>query len=147
MNGQVVVDASLAAKWLVNEVHSEKALALALSWARVGVQPVVPYLMLVGVANALYRRVVRVQMSLDVAIRLLDALVESGIQLREPSGLHRRSAELAAQLNQNAVYDSHYLALAELLDCELWTADERFFRAANPSFARVKWLGSFRDNN
>jgi predicted nucleic acid-binding protein len=143
VNGQVVVDASLAAKWLVNEAHSEKALTLALSWARGGVQPVAPYLMPVEVANALYRRVVRAQMTLDVAIRLLDALVESGIQLREPSGLHRRSVELAAQLHQNAAYDSHYLALAEQLDCELWTADERFYRAASPVHGRIKWLGNF----
>ncbi|MBI4299241.1 MAG: type II toxin-antitoxin system VapC family toxin [Chloroflexi bacterium] len=143
MNGQVIVDASLAAKWLVNEVHSEKALALALSWARVGVQPVAPYLMPVEVANALYQRVVRAQMSLDAAIRLLEALVESGIQLREPSGLHRRSIELAAQLHQDAAYDSHYLALAEQLDCDLWTADERFYRAARPVHGRMKWLGDF----
>lgn len=54
MNGQVVVDARLAVKWLLNEVHTEKAIALARSWTRSGVQPVSPYLMPVEVANALH---------------------------------------------------------------------------------------------
>ena len=34
MNGFVVVDASLAVRWLVNEVDTEKAFALARSWAQ-----------------------------------------------------------------------------------------------------------------
>ncbi len=40
----------------------------------------------------------------------------------------------ASQLKQNAAYDAHYLALAESFGCELWTADERFYRAA------TRWL-------
>jgi len=59
MNGSVVIDASLAVKWLVNEVHTERALSLARTWARAGIQPVAPYLMPVEVANALYRRALR----------------------------------------------------------------------------------------
>lgn len=141
MNGFVVVDASLAIKWLVNEVHTEKAFALAHSWARSGVKPVAPYLLLVEVANALYRRIIRQEISLEAATRLLDSLIYAGIELREPTGLHRMAIALAAQLQQDAVYDAHYLALAETLGCELWTADERFYRAARPTFKLIRWLG------
>ena len=63
--------------------------------------------------------------------------MESGVDLREPPGLHRRAMELAAQLRQDAAYDAYYLALAELLDCELWTADQRFYRAATPLHSRI----------
>ena len=57
VSGVVVVDASLAVKWLVREVHSDKAYALARSWAQEEVYPMAPYLMPVEVANALYKRV------------------------------------------------------------------------------------------
>ena len=137
-----MVDASLAVKWLVNEVHTEKAFALAHSWASSDVQPAAPYLMPVEVANALHRRVIQREVSSSAAYLLLDGLLNSGIELREPAGLHRRAIELASRLRQAAVYDAHYLALGEALDCELWTADERFYRAASPFFA-VRWLGSF----
>ena len=50
--------------------------------------------------------------------------------------------EIASELGQGAVYDSHYLALAELLNCELWTADERFYRATATNWPNVRWIGS-----
>jgi predicted nucleic acid-binding protein len=49
--------------------------------------------------------------------------------------------EIADQLGQPAVYNSQYVALAEHLICELWTADERFGRAAQTVFPFVHWLG------
>lgn len=143
MNGSVVVDASLAVKWLVNEVHTERAFALARSWARSRTQPVAPYLMPVEVSNALHKRVVRGELSLQAATHLLDGLLSAGIELREPAGLHRQALELAARLQLDAVYDAHCLALAESTGCELWTADQRFYEAAKSSFPWVRWLGSF----
>ncbi len=143
MNGLVVVEASLAVKWLVSEVRSDQANTLALSWAQSGTQPVAPYLMPVEVANALHRRVVRKEMSLQAARALLEGLLSSGIELRETRGIHLRALELADILRQDAVYDAHYLALAEALNCELWTADERFFRAAGGQYEHLRWRGDF----
>ncbi len=137
----MVVDASLAVKWLVREVHSDKALALAHSWASRAIQPVAPHLMPVEVANVLHRRVIRREIAPETAIRLMEGLLASGIELRGTRDLHRRALLLAARLRQNAVYDAHYLALAEALQCELWTADERFCRAAAPVIGNVRWLG------
>jgi predicted nucleic acid-binding protein len=106
-----------------------------------------PYLMPVEVANALHQRIVRQELSVEAAVHLLEGLLASGIELREPPRIHSRALELADQLRQGAAYDAHYLALAETLDCEFWTADERFYRAANALSNRVKWLGEFRSIN
>ena len=137
----MVVDASLAVKWLVSEVHSDKAFALAHTWASRATQPVAPHLMPVEVANALHRRVLRQEATRETAIRLMESLLASGIELRETRDLHRRALVLAGRLRQNAVYDAHYLALAEALHCELWTADEKFYRAAAPTMGNVRWVG------
>jgi predicted nucleic acid-binding protein len=136
VNGLVVVDASLAVKWLVTEVYTDEAYSLARFCARQGTQPVSPYLMPVEVANALHRRVIRREITVEEAVRLLDGLLASGIELREAPSIHTTALELADQLRQDAVYDAHYLALAEILDCELWTADERFYRAATSSLTK-----------
>lgn len=141
MNQFVVVDASLAVKWLVNETHTDQAFVLARRWVGSDTQPVAPYLMPVEVANALNKRISRRELSLESAVRLMGSLLVSGIQFREPVDLNVRALELAVQLEQSAVYDAHYLALAVTLDCGLWTADERFYRSAKVSYPRIHWIG------
>jgi len=142
----VVVDASLAVKWLVLESDSEEAYALARSWAQAGTRPVAPFLMPVEVANALHRRVIRGEVSPEDAGPLLEGLLSSGIELLEQPRIHSSALALARTLGQDAVYDAHYLALAEALDSELWTADRRFHLATSDHFRRVRWLGDFRQS-
>ena len=141
MNGVVVVDASLAIKWLVSEENSDKARASSRSWANAGTQAAAPYLMPVEVTNALHRRVVRGELTVEDAIRLLEYLLASGIELRDEPGLQVRALQLASRLRQGAVYDAHYLALAETLGCDFWTADQRFYRAAVSVTQNVRWIG------
>ena len=143
MNSFAVVDASLAAKWLLDEDNSDLARALARSWADDGILPIAPYLLPVEVANVLHRRVVRGDLSLAAAVSLMETLLASGVELRETQQIHVRALELADELGQGAVYDSHYLALAESLGCDLWTADERFYRAATRESFAVNWIGNF----
>lgn len=143
MNGIVIVDASLAFKWLVREEHSDEARAISRSWASEGIRTAAPHLMPVEVTNALHRRVVRGELTVGDAARLLQNLLASGIELRDAPNLHVRALKLANELSQGAVYDSHYLALAETLDCELWTADEKFFRVASQAADNIRWVGGF----
>ena len=141
MNGAVVVDASIVVKLLVHEPNTRQVEDLARSWRFNGVRVVAPYFMPVEVTNAIYRKA-RVQLiSMEEATRLVANLWDLGVQLRQSQGLHLRAIGLAAGLQQNAVYDSHYLALAESLDCDFWTADQRFYRAVTDSFPRVRCVG------
>ena len=90
-----------------------------------------------------YRRVLRGELNVGDSIRMIARLLASRLELHQPPGLHVRALQLASQLKQNAAYDAHYLALAESVGCELWTADERFYRAASPSIGNVRWIGEF----
>ena len=143
MSEFVVVDASVAFKWLVEEENSDKATALTRLWDDEGVQLAAPHLMPFEVANALHRRVMRGDLALEVAADLMQDLMSLGVVLHETPNLHRRALELASRLKQGAVYDAHYLALAESLGCELWTADQRFYRAASSGVDNVRWIGEF----
>lgn len=143
MSDFVVVDASVAFKWLVEEENSDKATALTRLWDDEGTQLMAPPIMPFEVANALHRRVVRGDLVLDAAKDLMQDLMSLGVVLHETPRLHMRALELASQLKQGAVYDAHYLALAESLGCEMWTADQRLYRAAGPGFDLVRWIGNF----
>ena len=143
MNGSVVVDASLAVKWLVEEDNSDKAHAVLQSWVAQDITRIAPYLLPFEVANALYRRVLRGELDVGASTRMIARLLESQLELHQPPNLHARALQLASQLRQGAAYDANYLALAESVGCELWTADERFYRAASRRVEHVRWIGNF----
>ena len=143
MNGSVVVDASLAVKWLVEEDDTDKAHAALQSWVARDIARIAPHLMPFEVANALHRRVVRGELNVGDSTRMMARLLESRLEFHQPPGLHVRALQLASQLKQSAAYDAHYLALAESVGCELWTADERFYRAASSSVGNLRWIGDF----
>ena len=142
MNGYVVVDASVAIKWLVREEHTDEALAILSAWHGQDVTPAAPYLLPFEVANALHRQVFRGRLTVEDTARMISQLLGSRLELHQTAGLHARALELATELQQGAVYDAHYLALAEEFGCELWTADQRFHRAAEPA-GNVHWIGDW----
>ena len=80
---------------------------------------------------------------MDDVKNFVSELYNSGIAFRPSRLLHNRAIDLAVELNQRLAYDSHYLALAEALDCEFWTADQPFYRAARNSYPRVQWIGNY----
>ena len=142
MSGHVVVDANVAIKWLVREEHTDKALAILSTWHDEDVTPVAPYLLPFEVTNALHRKVFRGQLTVGNASRMVSQLLSSRLELHQTAELHVRVLELATELQQGAVYDAHYLALAEEFGCELWTADQRFHRAAEGA-GNVHWIGDW----
>ena len=139
----VVVDANVAAKWLLREHDSDTATALANQWRLDSVRVTAPHTLLGETSNTLHQRVRRDGLAVDTATALLNRLRSTGIEFLHAYALYPRAIELAGQLEQGAVYDSIYLALAESLDCELWTADERFQRPAQGEYPRVRLLAEF----
>ena len=42
-----------------------------------------------------------------------------------------------------AVYDAHYVALAQMLGCSLWTADRNLVNAVQEKLPFVRWIGEY----
>jgi predicted nucleic acid-binding protein len=128
--------------WAVPEQYTRQALALADQWARTEIRLLAPCLLLAEVTNALYKRVVRGEIDLPTAHTALEIILGFGIEIREEPGLQARAMALARQLTRPTTYDCHYLALAEQYQCELWTADQRFYNAVKQVISSVKWIGN-----
>jgi predicted nucleic acid-binding protein len=144
MKKMVAVDASLAAMWALPELYSERALALADQWAQEEIRLIGPCLILTEITNAFYRRVIRGEIGLTTAVEALHVVMEFGIEIHEEPGLHSRAMHLAHQLKRPTTYDCHYLALAEIYECPLWTGDEKFYNSVGKTFHHVKWIGHLR---
>ena len=143
MNGHVVADASVVVKWLIDEDDFPLARALADMWTNDGTRVAAPHLLLSELTNALHRQVVRGHLEAAEAIALVGAVLAYRFELHYEPRLYPRALAIASELNQRASYDSLYLALAESLDCELWTADARFHGAARGQYPRVRLLAEF----
>ena len=139
----VVVDASLAVKVVVPEQFSDRAKALVLYWEMQGVELVTPEFMALKFASAIRKKIHEGLLTSEDAKRLMLELYQSGIDFRRSRPLHSQAIDLAVELNQRLAYDCHYLALAESLGCDFWTADQPFYRAARNSHARVRWIGNY----
>lgn len=123
----VVLDASLAVKPFVLEAYTARARVLALSWRAAGTQLVAPDFMPSEMATAFRKKISEQIITLDGAKQLMARFYGLRISFRPSWLLHERAIELAEELNQRLAYDCHYLALAESLGCDFWTADEPFY--------------------
>lgn len=141
MSGQVVVDASLAVKWILIEDDTREAMYLLRRWQADGIDRIVPSWFGCEVANVLYQEIRANRLELARAQAGILTLLNEMLVLDVEPFIATRAIELATLHRQRATYDAQYLALAEHLDCELWTADERFWNSTKAAFPRVHWLG------
>ena len=134
----LVVDASVAAKWVFAESHDEIVLRLVLSGERFAA----PDLIWAELANIAWKRVRRAAIAPREAAEALAELRRLPIEVHAGGPLAEASLELALAL-EITCYDALYLALAERLDLPLVTADRRFFEAAakRGSRRRALWIG------
>lgn len=145
----LVVDTSIAVKWVIDEPDSPKAKQLLADWLGHGMTPLAPMLYVYEVSDVIRQQMRKHAITIDEARDALKALIESGPALVAPpdvmtaSVLSTRALEFTHQLNLPAAYDAHYLALAEREGCAYWTADERLWNAVKAALPWVRWLGEY----
>lgn len=143
MTSQICVDASVVLKLLLFETDSEKAQALWASWVEQDIEPVAPCHLACEVISVIRNHVYRRTISAETGQVAFEAFGAQGITLVHPDRLNSRAWELAEQYNRPTAYDTQYLALAEALGCELWTADRRLINALAGAIPWVRRLDEF----
>ena len=117
----LVVDASVAVKWLVEEPLAADATRL-LSDEHV---LHAPHLMAAEVANALWRKARAGEFDANEASTLMASIRQMPVNWAEDETISDYAVRLAVELDHPA-YDCMYLALAHRLGARLVTADIRF---------------------
>lgn len=115
----VVVDASIAVKWVVAEEGHQESLLLSRA------QPLIaPDFVLVEAANVLWKKVRIDQLMREQALQGLEFIRGAYAELVPSNGLIERALSIALQLD-HPVYDCLYLACAQVEQLEFMTADKR----------------------
>jgi predicted nucleic acid-binding protein len=132
----LVIDASIAVKWVVDEDGTPEALAL-----RKRAKLIAPELLVSECANILWEKVRRSELTKDEAILAARLLQAADIELLPTRPYLAAAVPIAVDLDHPA-YDCMYIALATAYDCLFATADQHLLRKldqarGNPARKRV----------
>lgn len=119
----LVIDASVACKWFVEEDESAEAAQLLTR----GESLVAPDLIIAEVASALCRKLQAGQMTTEQVFRAVEVLPRFFDEL-VPSALLASRSVAIAQVLRHPVYDCFYIALAEIGNARFVTADRILLR-------------------
>ena len=121
----LVIDASIAAKWILPEPESDRAEALRND------EPVLiaPELIVAELGNAVWKRARRQEITAAKAVEAISHAMRMIDRLYPLEGLAIRATAIAISLN-HPIYDCFYLALAERERLKIATADDRLANLA-----------------
>jgi len=122
----VVVDASVVVKWFlsVDETGVAEAADLLADHAASRIRLVAPALLAHEVFGVFVRRLARAEVQ-----GALDAFFDVDVHLIPADRQLLRDAAKLVASHQVSAFDSAYVALAQVLECELATADRKLARA------------------
>ena len=132
----LVVDASFTFRLLISSPMQPAYQEQARQWIGEGLELVAPSLWLYEMTSALSKVVRYGDLDPSEAREALALTHQLGVRLLLPDEALTRSAfEWTVRLGRGAAYDSFYVALAERLGCEPWTADQRLRNAVDLPWA------------
>ncbi len=140
----IVVDASVVlASCLPSEIAHTSAQSALRFWLARNELLCAPPLLRAELTAVLRKLVYTQRLEQSSADQLLQLSLQLPIQIIDDTAIYPRSLTLAHQFGQPRAYDTQYLAVAELFNGVLWTADERFVRAVTPTCTNVFDINTF----
>ena len=143
----VIIDASVAIKAILPNPLQEHCQALVLTF--VEVQPAAPALWAYETTSAISKAVHFEQLTNQEGRQALEQVEALKVRLFVPDSEQNRVAyDWTRRLHRASAYDSFYLALAQALESDFWTADKRLFSAlGNANLKWLHWIGEFAPSN
>jgi len=140
----IVIDASVALRFhLKDEELCEEAGRLLDDYQAGALKLTATTLFPYEVGNAVWKAIKRRRIAENDGKAILHDTLALGIVFLDFIGFAERALGFAIEFDRT-FYDAAYLALAERLGCEFWTADERFYNAVKDTLSFVRWLGHYQ---
>jgi predicted nucleic acid-binding protein len=145
---KIVLDANIVAAFTIPLPYSTQAARRMMDWQRTEAALFAPTLLEYEIVTALRKAVVAEMITPDEASDAIGSLLDLDVQTVPPTrDLHDSALQWSERLRQKAAYDAQYLALAEQLGAEFWTADQRLANGAQQAGATwVHWIGENPSN-
>jgi predicted nucleic acid-binding protein len=138
----IVLDANiLIAVGLSDEPLHTQADKMLSQWFEAKEPLVAPRLFRFEITAVVRKIVFQGRISPEQGREMLAQLLTYPVTFYDDDDLLKQAYELAVKFNRPRAYDTQYMALAQRLDCEFWTADERLVNGVRETFGLIRWLG------
>jgi predicted nucleic acid-binding protein len=128
-------------KLFVQEPYSDRAASVWRGWIEEDVERIVPPFFPFEVTSTIRRKCVRKQLTEKEGEEAFKLFATLDFIVVKPRALLREAWDMAKELRLPTLYDTAYLALARLCNCEFWTADEVLINSLQGKFSWVRWIG------
>lgn len=147
MARRIIVDANLCIALIVPLPYSETVAKKWLSWEAERINLYAPSLWEYEIVFALRKAIVAGIISSNEAGSALKRLFALGVEVVYPDmDLHQSALRWSECIGQPVAYDGQYLALAEALQADLWTADKRLVDTLkDQKLPWLHWIGEHPD--
>ena len=139
MPEKLVIDCSVATKWILNEPGRVLAMRLLERWQSGEILLIAPDLLLAEFASLLAKRNRRNELNEQQSKQAYQLMVRSSPILYDMRPFLPFALDLSLQ-HQLSLWDAVYLALAIEHNCSLITADARLFRSGKTHHPAIKLL-------
>lgn len=138
----ICVDASLVLAFLLpDEEFTQQATGLFAEWRETREPMIAPALLIFEVLSGIRLATYASRIDVEQADNSYATFRGMPIRVSDADSLADRCWSLGKLLNPPRLYDVSYLALGDIEDCEVWTADRRFVRFVAGRSPRLKWVG------
>jgi predicted nucleic acid-binding protein len=134
----------MALMWLLPAELNEKANALRKKWDTENVRLISAPLFNAEVTSVLREQVYFQKLLPEEGEEAFLLCLDMGVGIsRDSARIQKKAWELAKEHNRPRTYDMQYLAVAEIEDCDFWTADKRLCNALAKKVSRLKYIGDY----
>jgi predicted nucleic acid-binding protein len=138
----IVVDASVAAKWFLQEPHTTEALNILKRVLADELSLIAPDHIYAELGNVLWKRTTAGTVPITDAQAFIADFLKIDMTLVSTADLLLDAYSLAI-VHQRSMYDSLYLALSQREQCELVTADAKLVNAVSSVMSNVVLLANW----
>ena len=141
--GSVVVDSNIAFASIIQVPYTPTARKLVGRWTVEDIDLAAPVLWEYEIVSALRKFIYSGHIEQENAFEALKQIFSMDVTIvAQTLESHILALQWAERLGQFVAYDAQYLALAEQLSADFWTADRRLAHLAQQAGAAwVHWLG------
>jgi predicted nucleic acid-binding protein len=138
-DSRVVVDSNFIVKMLMKQPESRFSVTWR-EWESNGTATFAPSLLPYEVTNAFWKFENAGTLSSGVVAELLGRMNDLQIELVTAEEIHLEALAFVRRFWESRAYDSHFLALAHFLNCDLWTSDKKLYNRVGRHLPWVRFV-------